>query len=296
MSDKISPLAVVKEAVAITWGEKWVCLGLVLGSVLLVGVLVALMSFLVSGVKSVGLQIVITFIVETLVMVALVTAISHLAVTQQRGAGKTFPEKMRLAMWRVFVRGLILISIYLGSLLMLGLLAGLTQQFMPIQTSDLNTAFFLVGIPLVFLYLGILAFLLRLSVMVPGAAVGQSVSVRKALSMTRGYAWRMLGAFLLLVLLMVVVCLVMLLLTFMLHFIGFRIFISGFGLWEIMIVIVSLAVGPYWYASLLAMVAVWYEKLRLRTAGPEAEFEFAPEAAPESSSSYVGPYGDLSSD
>jgi hypothetical protein len=250
-----------------------------------------------------GLGMVLALVLHVLGMLFLMTTANHLAVTMQRGAGTVLPQPFWPAMGRVLVRGLILMAILLGVMLAVGVpLGALSYAILPHDPADPvgpNPALFaLLVVAGVVVYAFIFGLILRLMVMIPGAAVGHVVGVREALALTRGHAWRMFWS-------MLIVTLPILILTGLFEV---TVIISaakggtgGIGAGAVVPFLVLMVIDLFSWIVLLVMNAVWYEKLRLRAASPGvgsgAAFQFSAEPgsapAPRTGSG-VGPYADLS--
>lgn len=256
MSDKISPVAVVKEAVAISWARKWTLLGvLILGmmpSLLLMGIQTASFDLMVS-VEFVG------FVCAMVMGCFFHTMLNHTVISYMRGVDDFFPKNMLLAMWRVFVRGLIA---YLGMVLpaLIGLLPLILTIFYGAgPDGEISSGFFNTGA--IFGFIGFLVglgLMFRLGIMVPGAATGRVVKVKEALSMTKGHVWRMVGSLVMTIL--PVIVLQILFITVLEVFSGQ----SQDG--SISVLPVVLLTVLFGIVSLVTFVIlpVWYEKLRLR--------------------------------
>ena len=295
MSDKISPVAVVKQAVALGWRRKWTFMGLMMFGILPV---LAGMAGTVASQAQPGAAFFLTFCVHLLGMLFLVTTSNHLAMTMQRGAGTVMPRPFWPAMGRVFVRGLIIVAMLFAVMIVFMIPAGiLTYMFFPQGgAGGISPA----AIPLIILvllavYALILGIMLRLGIMIPAAAVGVVVRVREALALTRGHSWRMFGA-------MLLVALPVLILSGVLQAVIVFSAPGDVGAGLIIAGLLLLALDLFSWIVMLVMNAVWYEKLRLRAAGPGGgfgqTFESAPQAAPQAASdpragSGVGPYADL---
>ncbi|MCJ2165333.1 MULTISPECIES: hypothetical protein [unclassified Pseudodesulfovibrio] len=279
MSDKISPFAVVKEAFSIGWARKWTFLGLLLVSSLPFLMLMG-SSILVPSLS--GVFFFLGFILHVLAVIFLLTTVNHLAVTMQRGAGVVLPERLPAAMGRVFLRVLVMWLVLMGSMLMLAVPVGVGMYFlMPQDGGEMSWVWMLLIIPV-----GIIGnvvmwgLILRLSVMIPGAAVGHVVGVREAFAVTRGHAWRMFWAMFILMVPVFVLVLV-------LEICAFTTWTDGsLGLVSILSMVAIFTVCVLLEIVMLVMNAVWYEKLRLRYEGGTVQPE--PADAPG-----VGPYADV---
>ncbi|OIQ49437.1 hypothetical protein BerOc1_01362 [Pseudodesulfovibrio hydrargyri] len=304
MSKKISPFAVVKEAVALGWRRKWTFTGLVLAGfapallVLLLSVGMAASLATPGGAPGFGLAALLSGVVYILGLLFLATTTNHLAVTMQRGTGKAIPRPFWPAMGRVFVRGLILCLIFLGAALVVMVSLGAVAFSLlgdPAQPGISNPPA-LVGIILVGVvaYFLLLAFLLRLGVMLPGAAVGHVVKVREALALTRGHGWRMFWSLMMVSIPVAILWVI----------VQGGMVVGGpereMGATGVLGIVLLLVIDLFSWSVLIAANAIWYEKLRLRAAGPGAgfgpafEFETAPAShADPRAGSGVGPYADL---
>ncbi|MGE4424008.1 MAG: hypothetical protein AB7D39_17045 [Pseudodesulfovibrio sp.] len=293
MSDKISPVAVVKQAVALSWRRKWTFLGLLL----------ACFAPLVAGMVAVvvsdgsGGAFFLTVCVYLLALLFMVTTSNHLAVTMQRGPGTVLPRPFWPAMGRVFVRGAIIMALVIAVMIVFILPAfAMLYLFIPQDgTSPSPMVFPLIFFVVAAAYALAMALMLRLGIMIPGAAVGVVVGVREALGLTQGHSWRMFGA-------MLLVSLPVLLLGGI-----FQLFIvssapGDFGVGQGIVGLLLSALDLFLSIVMLVMNAIWYERLRLRAAGPEAgsgtAFVFESGGAPGSpadprAGSGVGPYADL---
>jgi hypothetical protein len=293
MSDKISPVAVVKQAVALSWRRKWTFLGLLLASFapLVAGMVAVVVS------NGSGVAFFLTVCVYLLGFLFMVTTSNHLAVTMQRGSGTVLPRPLWPAMGRVFVQGVIIMALIIAVMLVFMLPAWvLLYMFFPQDGAGLSpTAIPLIIFVCVAAYALVVALMLRLGIMIPGAAVGAVVGVREALGLTRGHSWRMFGALLL-------VSLPVLLLGGI-----YQLFIvspapGDFGVGQGVVGLLLSALDLFLSLVMLVMNAIWFERLRLRAAGPEAgsgpAFVFEPGGAPGAApdpraGSGVGPYADL---
>lgn len=293
MSKKISPVAVVKQAVALSWSRKWTFAGLLLAG--MAPIAVGMGTTVVSGTLA-GPVFVLMFCLHTLGMLFLMTTSNHLAVTMQRGPGSVFPRRFWPAMGRVFVRGLILMALSLAVMLVFMVPAGaLLYVYFP--QGDAVSIWPMVLSLLLFVaaYVLVVALMLRLGIMLPGAAAGAVVRVREALAMTRGHSWRMFGS------MMLIALPVMILGGMFQAFIAFSTPSDPFSLSLIIPGLLLLALDLFSWIVMLVMNAVWYEKLRLRAADPGAgsgpDFEVAPASSPDPrAGSGVGPYADLPED
>ncbi|EGB14983.1 hypothetical protein DND132_1777 [Pseudodesulfovibrio mercurii] len=302
MSNKISPWAVVRESVALSWRRKWAFLGLLLVSLVLLPTVTVLPALARSWY---GPAVALSVVLHVLVTLFLMTASNHLAVTMQRGAGTVLPQPFWPAMGRVFVRGLIIVAVMFGVMLAVGVpLAAVAYAVLPHDPADpagfnpsLLALFMVAG---VVVYAFVVGLILRLMVMIPGAAVGHVVGVREALALTRGHAWRMFWS-------MLTVVLPVMILTglFEVAVIGSAMKDGGGGIGAGTAVsfLVLLVLDLFSWIVLLVMNAVWYEKLRLRAAAPGvgsgAAFRFSaePGTAPgPARGAGVGPYADLPED
>jgi hypothetical protein len=206
-------------------------------------------------------------------------------------------------MGRVFVRVLILCLIFFGAVLVVMVpLGGMAFSLLgdPGQPGVSNPSA-LVPIILagVVLYFVIIGFSLRLGVMIPGAAVGHVVSVREALTLTKGHAWRIFWS-----MIMIAIPTVVLGMLFQATMMAGAT-AGDIGAGAVPVGILTLVVDLFTWIVLIAANAVWYEKLRLRMAGPDTgsgpAFEFESAAAPGTAldpraGSGVGPYADLPED
>jgi len=262
MSGKISPIAVAKEALSLSWARKWTFLGLVLlgmiPSLLSAGVGVAFDE--PSGFGGVlGLVVIVPTV---LVGLFVLTVFFHLGVTLQRGDGRLIPENCKVAMWRVFVRGLLLwlvttglMLIFMGPIIFLTVSSGAEggQMESGMAAVGFIAAFaVLVGFAVSF---GVMP---RLAVMLPGAAVGHVVSLSEAMALTKGHTFRMIGSYLMIIV----------------PFVALAVLIAGgLGLSSetgLAGVVVAGFFFLFFVFSIFAEIilpmvnCVWYEKLRLR--------------------------------
>lgn len=295
MSDKISPWAVAREAVALSWRRKGTFFGL-----LLVGMALSVtaMGTAAATRSQSGAAFFLTVCVHILGSLFLVTTTNHLAVTMQRGAGAALPHPFWPAMGRVFVRGLVLVAVVFALLIVVGVPMGVLAYSLlshdPADPAGFSPALFTLfviagGVVYAFLF----GLILRLMVMIPGAAVGHVVGAREALALTRGHAWRMFWA-------MMIVALPVMVLTGL-----FEISVvtsvtdgggGGIGAGVILSFLFLLVLDLFAWIVMLVMNAVWYERLRLRAHGPRdgsgPAFTFASGPDPRAGSG-VGPYADL---
>lgn len=289
MVDKISPLAVTREAMAVSWKRKWSFLGLTLAALVCLlaatGLPALVFGKITAPLLSTALQL--------LVMFLLTTTSNHLAVTEQRGAGTPFPRPFWPATGRVLGRALVVVLILLGLMILVMVpLGGLAYHLLPSPLADpgdfsspVLPFLAVLGVAAYFLILG---FGLRLGIMIPGAAADRVIKVREALAMTRGHAWRMVWSMLLVLIPLLILMALGNLLLFT-EIAGGRIgagVAAGFAL--------LLAVDLCSWIVMLVMNAVWYERLRLRAghAGPAFEFSSPGGTVPRAGSG-VGPYADL---
>jgi hypothetical protein len=296
MSDKISPVAVVEQAVALSWRRKWTFMGLMMFGILPV---LAAMGVIVATQAHPGTAFFLTFCVHLLGMLFLVTTSNHLAVTMQRGPGTVMPRPFWPAMGRVFVRGLIIMALAFAVMFVFMVPIGAMIYMYSPQGGGASLSpmpILLVFCVAVVGYSIIIAIMLRLGIMIPAAAVGVVVRVREALALTRGHSWRMFGA------MMLVALPVLVLGGIFQAFIAFTVPDGDIGAGMVVLGLVTLVLDLFSWIVMLVMNAVWYEKLRLRPAGPGAgsgpAFEFAPEGAPDNGPDPrvglgVGPYADL---
>ncbi|XXJ21188.1 hypothetical protein ACR42D_16960 [Desulfovibrio caledoniensis] len=298
MSKKISPFAVAKQAVALSWRRKWTFSGLLLIS--MVPVAAGMVATAVStGVGQVSfLLFFLTFCVHLLGMLFLVTASNHLAVTMQRGTGTVLPRPFWPAIGRVFVRGLIIVALLFAVMFVFMIpLGALIYMYVPQGGgASLSPMPMLLGFCVVVVgYAIVLAIMLRLGIMIPAAAVGEAVRVREALALTRGHSWRMFGA-------MMLIAVPVIVLGGIFQLFVFSSAPGELGAGLIIMGLLTFALDLFSWIVMLVMNAVWYEKLRLRAAGPVAgsgpAFEFASGSAPGNgpdprAGSGVGPYADL---
>ncbi|BCS88519.1 hypothetical protein [Pseudodesulfovibrio sediminis] len=299
MSDKISPIAVIKEACAIFWARKWSFLGLILLLFVVLTVLQfgSLVGFApMSDPANLGADVLVKAVVFGLVsLVAMIlfslfvaTLLNHLAITHMRGAGRLLPERFLRTMWRVFVRGFILfVTLLVVELVLLAPIILFVTTLSP-ASGEINLQFVLVMLVYlpVFLFL-LTGLMLRLSVMIPGAAVGHVVSLKEAWAMTRGHTWRMIGWYFLLVL---VIALVAGLMTAPAFLLGGE----SFGVMAVILSVGAAVVTLWGYGIMVVSIPVWYERLRLRyesnSAGPEPAM--APESDQSAPQTDVGPYAE----
>jgi hypothetical protein len=310
MLNKISPFAVAKEAVALGWRRKGTFAALVLAGfapallVLFLTVGMAVNMDSPQGGAGLGLgAALLSGVLYILGLLFLATTTNHLAVTMQRGPGKAIPRPLWPAMGRVFMRLLIICLIFFAAALVVMIPLG-SVAFSVIPDAgqpDVSNPSALAGIILAGLavYFVLIGFLMRLGIMIPGAAVGHVVGVRKALAMTKGHAWRMFWSMIMIAIPTVVLGMI---------FQGLMVAgatAGAIGAGAALLTVLMLVIDLFTWIVLIAANAVWYEKLRLRAAGPEsgsgAGFEFAPESGSDSGSdpragSGVGPYADLSGD
>jgi hypothetical protein len=284
MSGRISPLAVVKTAVSIGWRRKWTFFGLALAGLLPI--------LLLSGLPALapswrGPFLIPSSFVQFLAMLFLVTTANHLAVTMQEGEGTVFPVPFWAAMGRVFVRGLILMLIPLGLLLLVvGPLAVLGYQLL-LEGAEILPPFLEVLILAAGagMYVLFVCFMFRFGIMIPGAAVGHVIGVREALVLTRGHAWRMFWS------MVMIVVPVMALSALVEALVSAASLAGGFGWVQAVPLLLLLFVDLFSWIVLLALNAVWYrELLDLRATPGGRTFDFEPAPRPVS---YVGPYADL---
>ncbi|MEZ7197622.1 hypothetical protein [Pseudodesulfovibrio karagichevae] len=302
MSKKISPFAVVKEAVVLGWRRKGTFAALILACfvpVLLVLFLtVGMAASLATPQGAAGLGLgaaLLSGVVYILSLLFLATTTNHLAVTMQRGPGKAIPRPFWPAMGRVFVRVLILCLIFFAAAFVVMVPLGVMAfSLMPdagqpgVSNPSALAAIIMVGVVLYFVLIG---FFLRLGVMIPGAAVGHVVSVREALALTKGHAWRLFWS-----IIMISIPTMVLSTIFQVSMMAGAA-AGDIGSSAVPVTILMLVVNLFTWIVLIAANAIWYEKLRLRKAGPGKDsgtFEFAPGAAPDPrAGSGVGPYADL---
>lgn len=292
MSDKISPWAVAREAVALSWRRKWTFFGL---SLVVLASMLAAMG-LASSWRGPGVAL--AFCLHILASLFLMTTANHLAVTMQRGAGAVLPHPFWPTMGRVFVRGLVLVAVVFGVLLVAGIpigaLAYSSLSHDPAGPAGLSPALFaLFAIAGSVVYAFLFGLFLRLMVMIPGAAVGRVVGVREALALTRGHVWRMFWST------MIVALPVMILTGLFEVFIATSATDGEIGAGVILLFLFLLVFDLFVWIVMLVMNAVWYEKLCLRMhtardgSGPAFAFATAPDPR---AGSGVGPYADLPDD
>ncbi|WP_319583181.1 hypothetical protein [uncultured Pseudodesulfovibrio sp.] len=296
MSDKISSVAVVKQAVALSWRRKWTFLGL-----LLVGVVpsvVAMGGVAVTRSQS-GAAFLLAFCVHILGMLFLVTASNHLAVTMQRGRAAVLPRPVWAAMGRVFVRGLIIVALLFAVMFVFMTPIGVLIYMYSPQGGGASLSLLpllLIVCLVVLCYAIVMAIMLRLGIMIPAAAVGVVVKVREALALTRGHSWRMFWAMMLVALPVTVIG------GIFQGVIAFSVTGGGAGAGLAIAALFLLALNLFSWIVMLVLNAVWYERLRLLASGPGAgpgnSFDFEPATSPAGpadprAGSGVGPYADL---
>lgn len=260
MSDKISARSVVKESVALCLFKKWQFLGLAA-----IGLVAGAMT-LVPTIAPASMQGPASFVglvVNVLISIFIVTTISHLAISTMRGDGRAMPDKLPGTMWRVFLRMLLLWLTLMGACIVLFVPLGMiAYAFMTPSGQVPFAALSLLGPAMIIGGIFIYVLLLRLSLMIPGAAVGHVMSLPETWLLTRGHTWKIFGSFLLLALPFV---LASMLLGAMLVWGGAS---SALGFSVSMgLLVVS---NTVFFLLMQICFSVWYVHLRERSAGGEA--------------------------
>lgn len=261
--EKISPFAVVREAVSVSWARKWTLTG--------VSVLGVMPGLFMLGMQTAypdhGISWEILILVCAMVLGVFVqTMLNHTAVAAMRGKDDFFPEHMLLSMLRVFGRGLI---IYVWAILPMVL--GVAPFIIAVLVSGdwkmgvLEVVMY--AVPAIVGWVVALVFTLRTSVMISGAATGRVLSVKAAFAMTRGHAWRMAGSLLMAIL---PVAASMTLFPLALNLPDGQGSVAGSSCIPVMLMQLLVAVGAL---VMFVTLPVWYEKLRLRQEGTAFVFK-----------------------
>lgn len=261
MSDKISPIAVVKESLAIGWARKWTLFGITF--LLLISVpFIALMSLLEEQDSFVVLcSFGLVAVCGLLAMVFMVTTVSHFSVTSQRGEGVVIPSNLLGRMGNVTVRGILL---WLAAMLMImGLMipAVGTLALLAPQDGSISGMVAMVLIPLMLCgTLLIHLVIMRLSIVIPGASVGEITTFSQAWSMTKGHTWRIFLSYSIIMVASMVISLLPHLLINDFDPGG----APGIDIGFIALSLLSFVVSLVSYCVGLISCGVWYEKLRFR--------------------------------
>ena len=259
MSDKISPVEVVREAIRICWAYKGRFSGLTCLTLAPMALMVPLVKLSSGNIKILVLPLALLFMLSCVIYVVFVVmAGSHLTITELRGNPALLPEKWMDRGGLVFVRGFVL---WLTSLLVLPVVMAPTMLMgyllSPESGGEISGGWgvllMLMAAATILIFWGFMA---RVGVMMPGASVGQIVSIFQALKMTSNHTIRMLLSFAMIQLP-----------VFVLFFLAPR---KNFNSGNDSLLDGLLFFGPavaIWIinmSSCISVEAVWYEKLRLR--------------------------------
>jgi len=205
--------------------------------------------------------------------VVLATFYCRLIISYMRGEGRIIPENLIKTNWRVFVKGLIVFALcFFGMLLVVaplwlyGIITS-PEGTMMLQYDNVDFALLFV-----FSAFGVFHYLLvRLGVMVPGAADLEPMSVKEAWVYTKGHSLRMLGSSVLILLIYIGITLIL-----------FASMMRMEGELSVWYFVFPTFIGICSYGLMLALFPVWYEKLRLYHMNEsETEEEPAPESLME---------------
>ncbi|MGL1860965.1 MAG: hypothetical protein OCC46_00410 [Pseudodesulfovibrio sp.] len=282
MADKISSVAVVKEGFAMFRSRKKELIGFLIS----VGVLSLLVEIIVevfsapegSSTLIDPVLIVFQLITQTLISLFVVTVVSHLSISIQRGVGAFVPDKLLGKLWAVFVRCLL---IWLVSTLVVLFALMPSAVLSWVLVADWNNpdpmALFLAFIIGLLLTTLAHAFLCRLWIIIPGASVGHKVSLSVALKMTKEQPWAPFLSYLLLFGLLVGFGAVLAVIGWFLTIInvgpGFGLY--GFGLFEMVVVlfvIVFTLAELVMFAVAMICNGIWYENLCVHYEAQQASF------------------------
>jgi len=256
LKDKISLLAVIKEASSITWDRKWVLL-LVFAACLVVAMGFQFLPVLVPGMHWSLFSIGVAGMMLSQ-LVALVVC-CHLVVMHMRGVIRIIPEHFGSRLWQSAIRG-VLFLLVVGGVWLLGVRP---MFFMGANTEWVNmdpaggTSFIAMGGWFLFVFVAVITLALRLSVMFPGASVGHVLSLKEAWRMTDGHSWRMFGSYALVELLVMVVGGV-LAAPFSIEIADGR-----FGVVGSSMLVMAICVWLFGAMLTAVLLPVWYERLRL---------------------------------
>lgn len=262
MSDKISSVAVVKEALALSWARKWTFMGLII--LAFVGAFAlsfgaALMGAITSesSIATVFFGAVIV-IAELFAAAFMLTAMNHLAVTLQRGEGRAFFKGLLPRMGGVFVRLLLIwLTTALATLIVMAPFA-LAAWLLVDDWENVSSLFAVVPPFFLLLMIPVYALMCRLWLMIPGASVGEKFFISRAFALSKGHTWKMFLSYLMIILPAMAICL----------FIVFGLFgagtVGGIGVMAFLMFILIFVFELAVVVIIVTCNCVWYEKLRLR--------------------------------
>lgn len=293
MSDKISPSSVIKEACALVWARKFTFLGLM--PIFLAGLfLMVAIAYIFPDPDPIVLLPV--GIVQLVASLFVITLIYHLVVTWQRGEAKLMPDKLFPAMGHVFFRYIVffltLLAVLSGWMLLICPLSmGLALQAdVPFDFTSLKfIVMMLLSLVAVFT---LVACDIRLSIMLPGAALRERVGLKEAWRMTSGHSWRMFWSYAACFLVIIVIRVVF-------RLAGLETGLEGVdvSMVSIFFELCGLLLEGLLFVLTFTIRAIWYERLRLRQndaphTPSKAVVDDPVSPAPEAPSG-VGPYADV---
>lgn len=267
--EKISPWSVVTETMSLAWARKWTYLGLSLSLFLPIAPGV---GFFVSFSNTTGVDAEFDpgllvgsmgglFLFSILCCIFMMTVMSHLAVTQQRGQAKVLPPSLIKSMWDVFCRMIVLVFVSWGIMMLAMMVLMIPMAIGSVfligkSVDEIGAEAVWLVLSLLVVMIPVYAILCRPYVMIPGAAVGVRVTVSKAFEMTKGHMWRMFASYL--------VLLVPGLLCMLVAEVA-EALAPDADSWILAVVVIPvLLLCCFSYAWMGICDAVWFEKLRLR--------------------------------
>lgn len=264
MSDKISPIKVIKEAVRLY--RDHLKASIVYGLLPLVGLLL-LMALIMPLAGNQGTPaeakvgvFLFGFLLLLLGMIAYSVSIMNYGVTALRGAPRILPDRPVRRMLVFLWRGVL---IYL-LLLLVSMVASLPVQLILSPASGVAPAsslriLFLIGFQLILTFVLVIG-MYRLYFQFPAAALGEDTSFKTAWRISRGHAWRMFWSHFLLQLPLLGIELLFFLPLYLLQGRSGVASATLEGVFLLVILGYVVFITPVFYHS----VSIWYEALRRR--------------------------------
>lgn len=276
MSNKISPAEVVKDGVNLFWAKKGELFGLIVVTVVVGLVIEAAIGALVSPEEKLtvldGFFLLSQFVFQLFISLFVLTAISHLSVSSQRGNGALLPTDWPSRLWKVFHRTLLvwLVSTAVG-LVAIAPAAGLGWLLITDWDNPDMFAFFMSGTVGFLCIVLASAFLCRLLILIPGGAVKHILSLSTALKMTKEQPWTPFLTYLILFTMLLGFAFVALFVGFLGSFVNIGFY--GIGFYEAVVFVLTILfvlAESALFAVAIICNGIWYEKLRLRYEAQQA--------------------------
>lgn len=256
MLDKISAWGCVKDACRLAWARKWTFVGVEAVVVIAMMAITLVPGVTVTGevedLNAIGASFIVSFLLLMLVSVVAGTVLLHLGVTYLRGRAQLMPDNLVSATGAVIVRGLILFVCSMVLMLGLALPVFVVASFVPEGVAQVALMGLIAVVGGAFIY----TVILRLGMMIPGAAVGEKLSIREAMELTKGHGLRILGSILILGLGLVILAFVL--------FLPLALVEQGGEPLVLGAAIVNAVIQLVYGILTITLLAVWYEKLRQR--------------------------------